>query len=385
MARILHISDLHIGARLGRYSQNADIRRCLDHICAYAKAEAIDALLLAGDIFDTYNPSGESEEIYYEFLDSLSSSGIKIFIIAGNHDNHERLNAPAAFLKRHSAYIMTGVSDGRGEAIEIKIGGEKIAFILLPFITDAQLIDIAGYSDEKEAAAAYREKFATTVLNAAEKADAATKILITHAFCKNSTPCGSERPVQRGNSLLVEAGLFAGAFSYCAFGHLHRYQKVCENAFYSGSIIPVSIDEAAYEKKMILIETGKGAGVKTEAIGLPRFSSYKNISGAFVDVYDSVRKLQSAFITIIFNEAITLLDQDNLLKAARENDVKIVSLGFDLSSKTAVNENSFADFQSLKMPELFKRYLASLGEEAEDELIGKFGEIYSKIQQERRL
>lgn len=360
--RILHISDIHIGAKLGRYSQNGDIKKCLDHVRDFCVDRKISLVAIAGDIFDSYNPSGESEDIYYNFLEQLSASGVRAAIIAGNHDNHERLNAPAAFLKRHDISVTVNDPQNRYLPIEMDIDGEKISIVALPYIYDAQVAATAETENETEASQAYSAAYNSIIASAAAKARSDVKILIAHAFFRGASASGSERNIQRGGSLAIDASVFAAGFSYCAFGHLHRHQMIAENAFYSGSVIPISIDEAAYKKKMILFDTSQSSSEKRiESVVIPSFSAYKNLCGGFDEIYYNISNLKNAYVSIVFNEALTLDRQDALLKAARASDVKIVSQGFDIRRIGDTGFTAPDKFLAYGESALFEEYLKAAG------------------------
>lgn len=379
--KIVHVSDLHIGARLGRHCQNADIRACLAYIGGFCATEKIDLLIAAGDIFDTYNPSAESEDIYYGFLDSLGAGGTAAVIIGGNHDSHERLSAPAGFLMRHGVRVAVNRPDNDYSPFEIVSGGgESISVAAIPYVHDAQITDAAAQAEAEEAASAeaYSGAFNDVVRRCRQKCVSDIKILVAHAFFRGGAGCGSERLVQRGNSLLIDAGRTAEGFSYCAFGHLHRFQRVADNAYYSGSIIPVSIDEAARPKKMVLIDTGsaKGAGGEcaVEAIDLPSFSAYADLRGGFAGVLSGMSGLKNAYISVVFNEPLTLERQDIFLRTARENDIRIVSQTFDMpgAKGAAGGEGISAETLSrLSMAGLFEKYLREIGK-YEKRLVEKF-------------
>ncbi|HBC73559.1 MAG TPA: hypothetical protein DC017_01635 [Candidatus Wallbacteria bacterium] len=383
--KILHISDIHIGAKLGRYSQNDDIRKCLARIVDFCVCEHVRLLIAAGDIFDSYNPSAESEDIYYNFLNEASSAGISAVIIAGNHDNHERLYAPAKFLKRHNIMVAVNNAQNFYAPFELAIDGEKISIAAVPYVYDAQIIDPAASIDggETAAAKAYSEAYNAITKRCAQMCASENKILVAHAFFAGAVNCGSERNIQRGNSLLVDASPAAGDFLYCAFGHLHRFQKITENAYYSGSIIPVSIDEAVHPKKMILIDTGAAkADDRIKSIELPAFSAYKNLAGGFDAVYSELKILNDAYISAVFTEALSLQRQDLLLKTARDNNIRIVSQGFDIKRRAGeADGGADADasdaYLKMSMTRLFEEYLRAEGV-SDARLVEKFDAIASE-------
>ncbi len=362
--KILHISDLHIGARLGRHSQNPDIKKMLSHIRDFCVSESINLLLIAGDIFDTYNPSGESEDIYYNFLYETSAGGTAIAIIAGNHDNHERLCAPAEFLNRHNIRVEVSLTDCDFTPFEFFINDEKVSITAVPYVYESQTLDsaAAAFDSTEKAAAAYSAEYAKIIERASKKSECGNKILMAHAFFSGAQNCGSERAIQRGNALLVDASNFCADFLYCAFGHLHRCQKISSNAYYSGSIIPISIDEAAHGKKMVMFDTKRPPGdERINIITLPSFSEYKNIKGNFDEVFLNICALNNAYVSIIFTEALNLERQDKIMKSARERDVKIVSQGFDINRINGESRNMELSYNNLSMTNLFEEYLKTTG------------------------
>ncbi|HNY11303.1 MAG TPA: exonuclease subunit SbcD [Candidatus Wallbacteria bacterium] len=378
MARILHISDLHIGARLGRYSQNEDIKKCLEFISDYTLNEKIDALLIAGDIFDGFNPSGESEDIYYSFLSKISAAGAKTFIIAGNHDNHERLCAPERLFSAHHIFVAGYDARSEYEPLETVIGEEPASIIAIPYIPDAALISSSPGAEADEAALNYSAAYAKLIHRAALKCRSELKISLGHLFVKNSLPAGSERAIQQGNAYLVEFAEFPKNIAYYAFGHLHRPQRVADNAYYSGSIIPVSIDEAASDKKMMLIETSKNLISGISEIKLPRSSNYHNYKGAFEHVMRSIEGTSDAYVSIIFSEVINLEKQDILQKTVREKNIKIVSINFEISrTAESFNLNS-TDFKNLSLEELFKLFIKD-SECDKDKVLKQFNRVVQSV------
>ncbi len=378
MARILHISDLHIGARLGRYSQNEDITKCLEFISDYALSEKIDALLIAGDIFDGFNPSGESEDIYYSFLSRISAAGAKTFMIAGNHDNHERICAPERLFCTHGIFVAGYAAQNEYEPFETEIGGEPASIIAIPYIPDAGVISSSPLAEASDDAANYGAAYAGIVERAVLKSRGGLKIALGHLFVKNSLPAGSERAIQQGNAYLVEFDKFPKNISYYAFGHLHRQQRVACNAYYSGSIIPVSIDEGAADKKMMLIETSKSQITGISEIKLPRYSNYHNYQGTFEHIMSSFEKNSNAFVSIVFSEVINLEKQSLLQKVAKDQNIKIVSTSFEINRASDRIILNSTDFKKLSLEELFKLFIKDR-ECEKDKIINQFNRVVQSV------
>ena len=378
MARILHISDIHIGARLGRHSQNDDLEKCLGFISDYTLNEKIDALLIAGDIFDGFNPSGESEDIYYSFLSKVSAAGAKTFMIAGNHDNPERLCAPERLFRAHHIFVAGFNAGNEYEPFETVIGGEPASVIAVPYIPDAAVVSSSPSAEACDDAQNYDAAYAGIVNRAVLKSRAELKIAMGHLFVKNSLPAGSERAVQQGNAYLVEFGGFPKDVAYYAFGHLHRPQRVADNAYYSGSIIPVSIDEGAADKKIILIETSKSRVSAISEVKLPRYSNYHNYNGSFDDIMSSLESTSNAYVSIVFSEVINLEKQDILQKAVKEKNIKIVSVNFEIKQTAGNAFSNPIDFKNRSLEELFKLFIKD-NECEKDQLLRQFNRVVQSV------
>lgn len=371
MPRIIHVSDLHIGARLGRHSQNDDIRKCLEFIAGAAASEKVHAVVVAGDVFDSCNPSSDSEDAYYDFLARLEGAGAAAVIIPGNHDSPERLNAPAGLLKRHGVHI-PGYGGG---TVELTLGGEGVSFAALPYLPESVRAACGGAAE----AECYSGALCAALAALVDSAVSPNVVAVCHLFVKNGVASGSERNMSLGGSFLVDFAALPQKPAYFAFGHLHRCQRVAENAFYSGSIVPISIDEAAAEKKMVFADVSGGRLVRAEEVTLPRFSGYAKIEGDFVEVMEAVGSLSNAYVSIVFKEILSLARQDELYKTARARAVRIVSCSFDIAS-AAGEETQSAEFCRMSLEELFKKFAEERGASGES-ILARFASVLSRLRE----
>jgi len=373
VAKIAHISDLHIGAKLGQFSQNRDIETVLNSIVE--KFSNYDIMLISGDIFDNHSPSSESEEIYYNFLYKLSDSGLKVFIISGNHDNDTRLNAPKKFLQERGVYLF---SSENYKPFPLEIRDEKFTILPIPYLSDLKVTrEFVEIDDEVERNRVYGESFSKIVQDLVDKSDSdSCKIVLSHSFVKDGVEGGSERFIQRGNVDLIDFSKLSKDVDYYAFGHLHRFQKVGENGYYSGSIIPISIDEGGYSKRAVTIETANSKIVDRSTYEIPQPSIYSEISGTFSEIYQQIEKLSNGYISINFSGIPTLSEGEQIIELAEERDLKIVFQKYERDIEEE-REESFK-FENRSVDDLFLEYIKDKNLNYQDRVLELFSDISAK-------
>lgn len=240
--KLLHTSDLHLGKKIKNISLLEDQEEALSSILSIAKTNNIDAMILAGDIFDKGVPSVNALNLFQTFLENCKKTDIPVYIIAGNHDDASRIscytqfftNSPIKFAKPFSS---TPQYD------DLKVGKETVRIHFLPYITPA--IVRQEYPEHSEEISSYSDavKFA---LSQQPLLQNAPNILIAHQFVID----GQRLPEQSDSENITVGGvdsvdysLFED-FSYVALGHLHIRQTIGRNTVcYSGSILPYSDSE----------------------------------------------------------------------------------------------------------------------------------------------
>ena len=240
--KLLHTSDLHLGKKIKNISLLEDQEEALSSILSIAKTNNIDAMILAGDIFDKGVPSVNALNLFQTFLENCKKSDIPVYIIAGNHDDASRIscytqlftNSPIKFAKPFSS---TPQYD------DLKVGKETVRIHFLPYITPA--IVRQEYPEHSEEISSYSGavKFA---LSQQPLLQNAPNILIAHQFVID----GQRLPEQSDSENIIVGGvdsvdysLFED-FSYVALGHLHIRQTIGRDTVcYSGSILPYSDSE----------------------------------------------------------------------------------------------------------------------------------------------
>ncbi|OJV80999.1 MAG: exonuclease sbcCD subunit D [Cellulomonas sp. 73-92] len=248
--RLLHTSDWHLGRTLHGVDLLEHQAAYLDHLVELARAERVDAVLVAGDVYDRAIPSVEAVAVLSDALARLSES-TTVVLTSGNHDSSTRLGFGAA-LMRDRLRLRTSVA---GLASPVVVGDTLVYGLpyLDPDFARAQLADDDGLlarSHEAVLAAAMRRVRADRATRAERHA-----VVMAHAFVTGGQPSESERDIRVGGVDQVPAGVFAGA-DYVALGHLHGPQQVAPGVRYSGSPLAYSFGEQHQHKSTALVDLG---------------------------------------------------------------------------------------------------------------------------------
>lgn len=273
--KILHTSDWHLGARLHEQERIAEHRQFLAELVAIAEREAVEALLVAGDVFDTRQPSASAQALYFDFLAEMAKRTVcrKIIVTAGNHDSASQLAAARPVLSRLGIEVVVNASaEVSGEVIVVPRadGRPGVAVAAVPFMSESELANLArqhGQTVEGElharAAAGFGAHYAAVI--AAARAAGAGAPVVAMGHCTVAGAHVSDERSERGRAIggvdAQAVSAFAGA-DYVALGHLHIAQCVGEQETrrYSGSPLAMSFAEAAQAKQVLVVELGERAG-----------------------------------------------------------------------------------------------------------------------------
>lgn len=261
--RLLHTSDWHIGIKLGTYDYLPSQREFAGWLVDTVKSEAIDVVLVAGDIFDKAIPSSDAVDLVDELFINLIWSGVAVVVISGNHDSAERLNFCSKAMENAGLYIRTEQQNLRdiGEPIQIKKNGESVSIIPIPYLDPQRVIDIG--EAERSHGGLIAEVLKTRVN---EVADPSKTVVMSHAFVAGGAVSDSERKISIGGTSRVAIETYK-YFGYVALGHLHRPQTINGlNLFYSGSPLQYSFSEE-HQKSVRVIDIGEN--VQSRVIDVP--------------------------------------------------------------------------------------------------------------------
>jgi exonuclease SbcD len=279
--RFLHTSDWHLGRSFHRVSLLDAQRAFLDHLVATARDEQVDAVLVAGDIYDRAVPPLSAVELFDDALNRLAELGVPTVMISGNHDSARRLGVGAGLMGRAGIHLRT---DPAGCHRPVLLPDEygDVAVYGLPYLEPALVRQQFGAEQADH----------TTVLSAAMdriRADLARRpagtraVVLAHAFVTGGAPCDSERDITAGGVQAVPATVFDGVH-YAALGHLHGCQTVGERVRYSGSPLAYSFSEEHHRKSMWLVTLGEGGEVAAERLDTPVPRRLARLRGRFDDL-----------------------------------------------------------------------------------------------------
>lgn len=281
--RILHSADWHIGQTLNGWSREAEHRAFLAHLGEILLREQVDALLVAGDVFDGLNPSGEAQRLLYGALAGYlrANPRLQIVLTSGNHDPAQRLEAPEAVLRELGVHVLGTLRRGPGGvdlgrhliALRDASGQIRAQVLALPFLRQADLpgLRLGAEADSGGAVTgALRALLAETVARAQAIAGDVPLLAMAHLTCAGGLEsAGAERRILIGGDHAVPPDVFPPALAYVALGHLHKPQSLDGGRVrYSGSPFPLSASEIGYDHGVTLLDLDTGAAPRH--IPLPR-------------------------------------------------------------------------------------------------------------------
>mgnify|MGYP003369319940 FL=1 len=222
--KFIHLSDLHLGKRVNGYSMLEDQEYILNEIKAVITAEAPDAVLIAGDVYDKPVPPAEAVRLFDDFLVQFSRLGLKVFVISGNHDSPERIAFGSRLMDASGIYL-SPVYDGTVTPVSLHDAYGVVDVYMLPFIKPAHVRRF--YETETEQIQSYTDAM-QTALSHLPLDHTHRNVLITHQFVTGSVRAESEE-ISVGGSDNIDASVFA-PFDYVALGHLHTPQNCGQTA-----------------------------------------------------------------------------------------------------------------------------------------------------------
>jgi len=303
--KILHTSDWHIGRTLYGRKRYEEFEAFLDWLAETMRHNEIDALLVAGDVFDTSAPSNRAQELYYRFLCRVAASSCRhVVVVAGNHDSPSFLDAPKELLKALDVHVVGSASDPRDEVLVLRDAQGSVELIVcaVPYLRDRDIrLSEAGESvedKERKLIEGIRSHYATV----AELAELKRRTLgagipvvaMGHLFTAGGQTADGDgvRELYVGSLARVTAEIFPESFDYVALGHLHVPQRVngSETARYSGSPLPMGFGEALQRKSLCLVEF-LGAAPFVRLLDVPVFQRLERVEGDWNSILSRILEL----------------------------------------------------------------------------------------------
>lgn len=407
MVRILHTADWHLGKRLQEFPRIAEQRDVLDEIVEIANREEVDIVLLAGDIFDSFNPSHEAVELFYKTLRQLSSNGTRpIVAISGNHDSTQFIEAPDPLARefgillysKFDTQLACGELSGgwvltQSAPTFVELKGPKIPYpiriLLAPYANEVLLKTYLGQEDRE---ATFRELLATKWKETADSFcdPHGINLFLGHFFFlkegeKPEPEPESERPILHvGGTQALFTYNIPSQIQYAALGHLHRYHAVGQEpcpVVYASSPLSYSFSEADQKKQVVIIEAEPGKPVMYNPIELTKGRPLHRKT--FTELQTALDWLEShpycfVEVTFVTDYAIDASTRRALMKA-HDGIVNLIPL-----IKSGMNEpNLGLKVEDLEkdMVSLFRMYYHNEKlQEPNETLINIFKEVISQNQ-----
>ncbi|CAL9376719.1 exonuclease SbcCD subunit D [Streptomyces sp. enrichment culture] len=281
--RLLHTSDWHLGRAFHRVNMLGAQAEFIGHLVATAREREVDAVVVAGDVYDRAVPPLAAVELFDEALHRLADLGVPTVMISGNHDSARRLGVGAGLIGRAGIHLRTDPA-ACGTPVVLRDAFGDVAFYGLPYLEPALVKDEFGVEKPGHEAvlAAAMERVRADL---ATRAGGTRSVVLAHAFVTGGEASDSERDIAVGGVSAVPAGVFDGV-DYVALGHLHGCQTLTERVRYSGSPLPYSFSEAGHRKSMWLVDLDAEGRVGAERVDCPVPRPLARLRGTLEELLD---------------------------------------------------------------------------------------------------
>lgn len=358
--RLLHTSDWHLGRSLFEYSLLQDQQAFLDRLVVLIEEREVDAVLIAGDIYDRPVPSAQAVRLYDDFLTRVVAElRVPVLAIAGNHDSASRLEFGSS-LYRGAGYHIAGQPVKTIQKAVLEKDGTLLHVHLLPYLHPADVRALLADSEIRTFDDAYR---AILEENTSRLEENACNILMAHGFFSMLGASSGDKAVITSDSELniggidiADAAHFA-PFDYVALGHLHAPQWTQrERVRYSGSPLKYSLSEERQSKSVTLLDI-EGKAIRTEVLPVPPLREVRTVSGKLTDLLDpAFHRDNPDFDDYVFAE-IQGEEVPFAMEKLRALFPRLLGLSFSASRHDSSREiNLQAKREKLSTEELFLRF-----------------------------
>ena len=401
--RVLHTADWHLGQHfLTGQERTTEQQAFLDWLLLTVRDQGIDALVIAGDVFDTQSPSHTAQELYYTFLVRMQGTGCRdIVVVGGNHDSPSMLNASRQLLRQLRIHVVGGVPTDPAEQV-LPLAGSAgrpgLVVCAVPFLRERDLrLAVAGETpDERQQR--IRQSIAGHYAALAEL-DAVRRlreqdvpVLATgHLYAAGGEARGgAERVVHIGGLGLVGAEHFPAAFDYVALGHLHRPQMVGGRAHirYSGSPVPLSFTEADDRQQVLLLEFAGAGAPSITPLEVPVARRIQRFHGTLEEVEAAILAYDNAAFPLVAWADVQVRSDEAPAEVQRRVQAALQGQRAQVVAPRGVRQQRITErpdltpeaapltlLHELSVAEVFSRRVAGLPPERAAALTATFGEL----------
>jgi exonuclease SbcD len=382
--RFLHTADWHVGKPLRGRSRMDEYSAALDQVAGIAADRAVDAVLVAGDVFDSPAPPPEAEKLVYDFLARLASERIAGVVIAGNHDHPRKLGALARLLEGLGIHVRPEVRPpGAGGVVSLasRDGREEARVAVLPFVPERKVVDAcAVMGSEHKWYEAYAERLEQMLeLLVTGLGPDTVNVVLGHLLIDGARVGTGERALHLGQIYGLNAQRLPSSVQYVGLGHLHRPQEVLAPArtFYAGSLVELDFGEREQDKRVVVLDAKPGRAASVESVPVTAGRRLRDVAGTLEELGRLAPDLGDAFLRVTVRAEAPSPD---LADRAKEILPDALDVTVDYPRATlplaGAGESSRAEQEPL---ELFRRYYRQRHEaEPPAELAALFQSLYEE-------
>ena len=402
--KILHTSDWHIGSTLYGRKRYDESERFLQWLVETIKNQSIEALLVAGDIFDTSTPSNTAQELYYRFLNEVSRTTCRhVIVTGGNHDSPSFLDAPKALLKAFNVYVVGSAAEREEDEVLVlkdAHNNPEVIVCAVPFLRDRDV----RQSNEGESYRDKENRLVEGIISHYQK--------VYEEACKERNELGKSLPIIgmghlfiAGSSIYKRSGetngerdLYVGSlgqvpadrlpfFDYFALGHLHIPQVAgCENIRYSGSPMVMNFDEIHQQKSVEIVDI-HDQNVDIQTVPVPAFRHFEQIKGDWDSIEANLKRLKeesfAGWVEVIYEgeEAIGNL-RERVYKLVENTSIEVLKIQNTMLFNAVMKQyEKEVELQDLNPTDVFDQCLIDHGIPDDQKIVlkGLFSEVCRQI------
>ncbi|HEK2149321.1 TPA: exonuclease subunit SbcD [Proteus mirabilis] len=388
--RIIHTSDWHLGQYFFTKTRAQEHQQFLDWLLAQIREQQVDAVIVAGDIFDTGSPPSYARELYNRFVVAIRDTQCQLIILGGNHDSVATLNESKSLLACLNTTVIANVHTETPQAPIILYQKNHTPGALLcaiPYLRPRDMINSKSGQSEadkqgalKEAIADYYQRQYQAALDLRKQLNVNIPIIATgHLTTIGASVSDSVREIYIGTLEAFNATLFP-PFDYIALGHIHRPQRVNKSGHirYSGSPIPLSFDESAQQKSVCLIDFEQDKLAEMTLLPIPEFQLLRTLSGSLQEIATQLEKLATQYnemdTTIWLDIEVSTQDylsdiQTRIQELTQSPLFEVIVLRRARKQRQALMQNEKETLTELTVYDVFERRLAQHQFETEEDKI----------------
>ena len=382
--RLLHTGDWHVGRTIRGRSRTDEFDAVLAEVVGIAAQEGVDAVLLAGDIWDHRSPTPDADALVFDALLRLHDAGIPVVAIAGNHDSPPRVEALSKLLGPLGTTLLARVvPPDRGSLVEVpsRDGAQAATVACVPFVPERRFGDAARLFDAPES---WYQDYADGLgrLLAAMSApfrNDRVNVLMAHLFTDGAIPGGGEHQITIGIEYALSPSRLPPTASYVALGHVHRPQSVRgapAPTRYAGSLLQLDFGEREQTKSVTVVDAVPGMPVKTREVTLTSGRRLLDLEGTLDEVLAKGERLADAHLRVF-----VVTDGPVPGVAERVRDALPNAVDVQLRYERRETEGAESKVGSMEPRDQFVAYYRRQHgvDEVPDEILGAFDEVLDAV------